>query len=145
MNCEFHPDALAEYEAAIAYYAERDLAVARRFVAAVEDAIERIVQAPTRWRILDDDVRSGSSVPARQRGTSGKSMKKISERMRPEYDFSGGARGRYAKRYAEGTNVVVLDPDVSEVFSDSASVNRALRALAEVIHDQSSSKRAPKG
>jgi len=45
MNFEFHPDVLAEYEAAIAYYAERDLAVARRFVAAFEDAIERIVQA----------------------------------------------------------------------------------------------------
>jgi hypothetical protein len=72
-------------------------------------------------------------------------MKKASKQMRPEYDFSRGVRGKYAKRYAEGTNVVVLDPDVSEVFSDSASVNRALRALAEVIHDQSSSKRAQKG
>lgn len=57
MKHEFHPEALAEYEAAIAYYAERDSSVARRFVAVVEDAIERIVQAPTRWRILDDDVR----------------------------------------------------------------------------------------
>lgn len=72
-------------------------------------------------------------------------MKKVSKQMRSEYDFSHGVRGKYAKRYAEGTNVVVLDPDVSAVFSDSASVNRALRALAEVIHDQSSSKRAPKG
>jgi len=93
----------------------------------------------------DGEKRSGSSVPARRRDTSEKSMKKASKQMCPEYDFSDGVRGKYAKQYAEGTNVVVLDPDVSEVFSDSASVNRALRALAEVIHDQSSSKRAPKG
>lgn len=65
--------------------------------------------------------------------------------MRPEYDFSGGKRGKYATRYAEGTNVVVLDPDVSEVFADSTSVNRALRALAEVIHDQASAKNSRKG
>ena len=49
--------------------------------------------------------------------------------MMDEYDFSKGARGKYAKRYAAGTNVVVLEPDVAEVFSDSASVNKALRAL----------------
>jgi hypothetical protein len=72
-------------------------------------------------------------------------MKKGSDAMRPEYDFSGGKRGKYATRYAEGTNVVVLDPDVSEVFADSTSVNRALRALAEVIHDQASAKNARKG
>lgn len=57
MNYEFHPDALAEYEAAIAYYAERDPDVARRFVAVVEDAIGRIIRAPTRWRLLNEDVR----------------------------------------------------------------------------------------
>ena len=57
MRCEFHPEALAEYEAAALYYAERDPAVGQRFVAAVEDAIDRILAAPTRWRLLDDDVR----------------------------------------------------------------------------------------
>lgn len=49
-----------------------------------------------------------------------------------EYDFSGGERGRYAARYAKGTNVVVLDPDVAEVFRSSAEVNDALRALARI-------------
>jgi hypothetical protein len=44
-----------------------------------------------------------------------------------EYDFSKGEVGRYAKRYAEGTNVVVLDPDVAAVFKTAESVNRALR------------------
>ena len=51
--------------------------------------------------------------------------------MRPEYDFSDAVRGKYAKRFAEGSNVIVLDPDVAEVFSDPAAVNSALRLLAE--------------
>ncbi|MFI5398357.1 MAG: hypothetical protein ACHQ9S_22705 [Candidatus Binatia bacterium] len=38
--------------------------------------------------------------------------------MRDHCNFSGGVRGKYAKRYAEGTNVIVLDPDVAEVFKD---------------------------
>jgi len=58
------------------------------------------------------------------------------DEMRPEYDFSNGVRGKYAERYARGTNVVLLDPDVAEVFPDPASVNRALRALAGIIRDQ---------
>lgn len=52
--------------------------------------------------------------------------------VREEYDFSKGVRGKYAARYARGTNVVVLDPDVARLYPDSASVNRALRALAVV-------------
>jgi len=47
----------------------------------------------------------------------------------PEYDFSRGVRGEYAYRFAEGTNLVKLEPDVAKVFRDSASVNRALRRL----------------
>jgi hypothetical protein len=50
----------------------------------------------------------------------------------PQYDFSGGVRGKYAARYREGTNVVLLEPDVAQRFPDAASVNRALRVLAEV-------------
>jgi len=49
--------------------------------------------------------------------------------MRPEYDFSRGVRGKYAARHAEGTNVVLLSPDVMRVFPDSKSVNDALRLL----------------
>jgi hypothetical protein len=47
--------------------------------------------------------------------------------LRPEYDFRGGVRGKYAKRYHEGSNVVVLDPDVAAKFKDSREVNQALR------------------
>jgi hypothetical protein len=57
--------------------------------------------------------------------------------MLDEYDFSEGVRGKYAERYAAGTNVVVLSADVAEVFPDSESVNEALRALAEIIRRQS--------
>ena len=58
------------------------------------------------------------------------------EEMQKEYNFSGGIRGKYAKRFSQGSNVVVLDPDVTTVFADSESVNRALRALSEVIKQQ---------
>lgn len=53
----------------------------------------------------------------------------LPDEMRPEYDFSGGTRGKYAKAYAEGTNVVCLDEDVAAVFPTAAAVNAALRAL----------------
>lgn len=48
--------------------------------------------------------------------------------IRKEYDFSRGERGKYARRYREGSNVVVLDPDVAEAFKTADAVNNALRA-----------------
>ncbi len=63
-------------------------------------------------------------------------MKKISRsnsEMLPDYDFSGGVRGKYAKRYAKGSNVIVLDPDVAKLFSTSKMVNRSLRGLAKTL------------
>ena len=64
-------------------------------------------------------------------------MKKATKKpveMLDEYDFRGGVRGKYARRYAAGSNVVVLDPDVAKEFPDAASVNAALRALADIVH-----------
>ena len=57
MSYRFHPEALEEYQKAALYYAERDPALALRFIEAVEDEIRRILEAPQRWRVLDDDVR----------------------------------------------------------------------------------------
>jgi hypothetical protein len=54
-----------------------------------------------------------------------------------EYDFSRAVRGKYAGRFVQGAKVVVLDPDVAEVFADSESVNQALRAFAGIIQHQS--------
>lgn len=52
--------------------------------------------------------------------------------MLDDYDFSQGIRGKYVQRFAEGSNVVVLSPDIAEIFPDSESVNNALRMLVEV-------------
>ena len=49
-----------------------------------------------------------------------------------EYDFSKGVRGKYAKRYEEGTNIVVLAPDVAAAFKNSQAVNEALRAFMKM-------------
>lgn len=57
---------------------------------------------------------------------------KHDEEMLPEYDFSGGVRGKYAGHYASGSNVVVLAPDVAEAFPNAEAVNNALRALVNV-------------
>ncbi len=50
-----------------------------------------------------------------------------------EYDFKDGVRGKYAARYAKGSNVVVLSPDVAKVFPDSTSANQALRLLVNMV------------
>lgn len=55
--------------------------------------------------------------------------------MRPEYDFAsmkGGVRGKYAKRYRAGTNLVLLDPELAAAFPSDAAVNDALRALLKM-------------
>ena len=49
--------------------------------------------------------------------------------MRAEYDFTGGIRGKYAARYARGSNVVMLEPDVAEAFPTARAVNAALRKV----------------
>ena len=56
--------------------------------------------------------------------------------MLEEYDFSEGVRGKYAKRYNEGTNVIVIDPDVAQCFSDHDSVNEVLRSLLPIVRRQ---------
>ena len=56
--------------------------------------------------------------------------------MRGEYDFSRGVRGKYARRYAHGANVVVLEADVAKIFPNAAAVNDSLRALADIIRRQ---------
>jgi len=53
--------------------------------------------------------------------------------MRSNYDFSKGVRGKYAKRVASGTNIVVLEQDVARAFPNSEAVNKALRALLNAV------------
>jgi len=52
--------------------------------------------------------------------------------LRPKYDFAsmqGGVPGKYTKRYREGTNIVLLEPDIAEAFPNDAAVNQALRGV----------------
>ena len=62
-----------------------------------------------------------------------KSKDEKADELRPEYDLAEllkhGVQGKYAERYREGTNLVLLDPDVKAYFPDSESVNKALRSL----------------
>ncbi len=69
--------------------------------------------------------------------------------LRPEYDLSqlleGGVRGKYADRYREGTNLVLLAPDVAEVFPDEEAVNEALRLVAQLAKIPSTSRHSVAG
>jgi len=77
-------------------------------------------------------------------------MKKRSKRksaayadtMRPEYDFRGGVRGKHAAQYAEGTNVVVLEPDVASQFPTAEDVNETLRAVSKLLQRRKNRKRS---
>ena len=75
-------------------------------------------------------------------------MKKVEDEqedeLRPEYDLSqlkGRVRGKYTERYREGTNLVLLDPDVAAAFPDAKAVNEALRLLIDVAQRQGSRRR----
>ena len=59
-----------------------------------------------------------------------------SQDLQPEYDFSGAIRGKHHDAYLQGSNVVLLDSDVAEVFKDSAAVNEALRLLLRLAREQ---------
>jgi len=54
------------------------------------------------------------------------------DNMLGEYDFSRGVRGKYARRYHENSNIVVLEPDVAERFPNSEAVNQALRTIVKI-------------
>ncbi len=53
----------------------------------------------------------------------------------PEYDFTQGVRGKHHEAYKTGSNVIFLEPDLAEVFRDSASVNRVLRLLLNLAKE----------
>ena len=62
-------------------------------------------------------------------------QKKTADDLRPEYDLSqlqGGVRGKYYRQATAGTNLVLIEPELAEVFPDTESVNRALRLLVDM-------------
>ena len=66
-------------------------------------------------------------------------MNSDEDTMRDEYDFSGGVRGKYVERLKEGSNVVLISPDLSEKFPSEAAVNEALRELLRIREQQAES------
>ena len=70
-----------------------------------------------------------------KKGTNRRRRSGLRDTMRPEYDFSQAVRGATAARYAQGTNIAVIDPELLDVFPDAAAVNRTLRALAPVLRE----------
>lgn len=65
-----------------------------------------------------------------------KTASKSAADVRSEYDFSRGVRGKYARRFAQGTNLVLLESDVAKAFPSSEAVNKSLRALAGIIRQR---------
>lgn len=69
--------------------------------------------------------------------------KKTNDDLRSEYDLSqlkGGVRGKYYREAIAGTNLILIDPELKDVFPDSESVNRALRLLADTAESAAGSK-----
>lgn len=94
----------------------------------LRDATSRLLSGPAGlycWQEDVDDMKTNNQHRNADRDT-----------MRPEYDFSKAVRGVTAARYAQGANVIVIDPEVLDVFPDSAAVNATLRALAPVFRQQ---------
>jgi len=71
-----------------------------------------------------------------------KAVNKSDTEMQDEYDFSKGVRGKYVARFQAGSNIVVLSPDVAEVFTDSESVNEALRTLIRIARKNKGTSKA---
>ena len=89
------------------------------------------------------DNESELSAPAESHAKKGKYTKmtdktKLNDELRPEYDeksLKNGTRGKYAKQYAAGTNIVRLAPDVAAAFPNEEAVNEALRFVLKVMDD----------
>jgi hypothetical protein len=63
------------------------------------------------------------------KATRARKASRVRDTLRPEYDFSSGVRGKYAGRFAQGTNLVLLAPDVAAEFPTASAVNKALRQV----------------
>jgi hypothetical protein len=67
-----------------------------------------------------------------------KNKSRVEDELRPEYNLQellkGGVRGKYAKRYRAGTNLVLLEPDVARAFTNERAVNEALRLVIRLTN-----------
>ncbi len=90
-----------------------------------------VFQDPLSTTIRDPDQSADASDRHMKKPVSNETA--AADEARPEYEFSGGVRGKYAERVRSGTNLVLLDPEIAEAFPDSASVNKALRGLLSSV------------
>ena len=103
-------------------------------------------ERPPKTRLISAREATRRERDSMQKGKSRQATTKENDQdtMRPEYDFSGAVRGITAARYSKGANVVVVDPEVLDVFPDGAAVNEALRALAPVLRRRQPSRKRSK-
>jgi hypothetical protein len=84
---------------------------------------------------------------AQKRGSMNEELEnELDDDLRPEYDFAsmaGGVRGKYAERYRAGTNIVLLEPDVTAAFPNAESVNTALRMLLNIAQRSQQNQAIP--
>ena len=118
--------ALADLIEAQAYIAQENPQAAEVIAQRIWDATQTLADNPLIGR--------NGHLAGRQQYVKVRDMKKSmasrkDRNLMDEYEFSGGVRGKYAKRYKEGTNIVRLDEDVAEKFPNSEKVNDALRSL----------------
>jgi hypothetical protein len=75
-----------------------------------------------------------------------KKIPEMNDELRPEYDLKsllkGGVRGKYAKKYREGTNLVLLDPEVAKAFPNGKAVNDALRLVIKLNKVQTQARQS---
>ena len=122
MRYRFHPEALEEYQEATLYYAERGQAI-------------RLAARGKLCAVSGENMRKNEvrKAPACRVGV---------DEILPEYDFSRARPNKYASRYAKGSIVITLDPDVAAVFPGARQANEALRALAGLIRRHQSRRTA---
>jgi hypothetical protein len=98
-----------------------------------------------RWQ-FGGRLRNPKSRPKTKDESMRKHKDKVNDELRPEYDLrqllKAGVRGKYAKRYHAGTNLVLLEPDIRKAFRSERAVNEALRLLLELRKVGSSKARA---
>jgi hypothetical protein len=80
------------------------------------------------WQLEATSAKTARELAADENDRVMKKVREKNNEMLREYDFSQGVRGKYARRYAQGTNVVVLEPDVAKVFPNAEAVNTSPRA-----------------
>jgi hypothetical protein len=127
---------------------QKPIVYARRHIPILKNALSILacpIAGDCSWyRTRNEKIEFESFAFGARFAPNGKAMKKQTKRkpptdkdtMRPEYDFSKGVRGKHAAKYAEGTNVVVLEPDVAQEFQTTEQVNETLRAVSKLLQQQ---------